>query len=75
MKLFPLNKNSMTLLFVALIAIGFFVGGLFDVLDYFIVKALLFSGFGATVIVSVNYALKNENKKNRPEDKLQDDPL
>ncbi len=75
MKLFPLNKNSIALLCVALIAIGFFVGGLFNVLDYFIVKALLFSGFGATVIISISYALKNETKKNRPEDKLQDDSL
>ena len=73
MKLFPLNKNSMALLFVSLIAIGFFVGGLFNVLDYFIVKALLFSGFGATVIISFSYALKNETKKKSPEDKLQDD--
>jgi hypothetical protein len=73
MKLFPLNKNSIALSFVALIAIGFFVAGLFNVLDYFIVKALLFSGFGALVIISISYALKNETKKNRPEDKLQDD--
>jgi hypothetical protein len=70
MKLFPLNRNSIALLFVALIAIGFFVAGLFNVLNYFIVKALLFSGFGALVVISISYALKNAPKKNRPEDKL-----
>ncbi len=73
MKPFPLNRNSIALSFVALIAIGFFIAGLFNVLDYFIVKALLFLGFGALVITSISYALKNETKKNRPEDKLQDD--
>ncbi len=63
----------MALSFIALIAIGFFVGGLFNVLDYLIVKALLFCGFGAIVIISISYAFKNETRKNRLEDKLQDD--
>ncbi len=73
MKLFPLNRNSIALSFVTIITIGFFAAGLLKVLDYFIVKALLFSGFVALVTVAINYALKNDIKKNRPEDKLQDD--
>ena len=70
MKLFSLSKNSIALSAVALIVIGFFVAGLFNVLDYFIVKALLFFGFGTLVIISISYGLKNETKKNRPKDKL-----
>ncbi len=73
MKLFPLNKNSIALLLVGAITIGFFMAGLLKVLDYFIIKALLFSCFATLVIVAISYALKNESKKNRPEDKLQDD--
>ncbi|MDP5081958.1 MAG: hypothetical protein NWP87_04815 [Winogradskyella sp.] len=73
MKLFSLTKNSVALLCVASITILFFVAGLFNVLNYFIVQALLFSGFGALVIISLSYAIKNNTKKNRPEDELQDD--
>jgi len=73
MKLFPLNRNSIALSFVGIITIGFFIAGLLKVLDYFIIKALLFSGFVALFVVAINYALKNDIKKNRPEDKLQDD--
>ena len=37
------NRNSISLIFSGLIAAGFFVSGLLDILDYMIVKALLFS--------------------------------
>ena len=73
MKLFPLNKNLIALLLVAALTFVFFVAGLLKVLDYFIVKALLFSSFTVLVIIAIRYASKNEAKKNRPEDKLQDD--
>lgn len=73
MKLFPLTKNSIALSLVALIVISFFLAGLFNILDYFIIKALLLSVYSAIVIISISYALKNETKKKRPEDKLQDD--
>jgi hypothetical protein len=62
MKLFSLTTNSIALSAVALITVVFFVAGLFNILDYFIVKALLFLGFGALVIISISYALKNETK-------------
>ncbi|MBV7267639.1 hypothetical protein [Winogradskyella luteola] len=58
----------MALSFIGIIAIGFFVAGLFEVLDYFIIKALLFSSSGALFFIALNYALKNESKKNRPKD-------
>ena len=73
MKFFPSDRNSIALSFVGIITIGFFAAGLLKVLDYFIIKALLFSGFVALVIVAINYALKNDIKKNRQEDKLQDE--
>lgn len=73
MNLFSLTKNSVALLCAATIVIVFFLAGLFNVLDYFIIKAVLFSGFGVLVGISIRYALKNEVKKNRPEDQLQDD--
>lgn len=73
MKLIPLNRNSLALILIAFVSIGFFVAGLCDVLDYFIMKALLFTIYGALFIVSLLYALKNEDEKNRPEDELQDD--
>ena len=73
MMLFSLTKNSVAILCVAVLAIVFFVGGLFDVLDLFIVKVLLFLGYGALVTVAISYALKNNSKKNRPEDQLRDD--
>ncbi|BAO76843.1 hypothetical protein [Winogradskyella sp. PG-2] len=73
MQLFSLNKNSIALLFVVAITLGFFIGGLLGVLDYFIIKALLFSSFILLVFVAVNFALKNYTKKNRLEDKIQSD--
>lgn len=73
MRFFPLNKNSIALLFVSIIAFGFFAAGMFKVLDYFIIKALLFTLFGGLLVVAFWHALKNDTKKNRPEDELQDD--
>lgn len=72
MNLFPFNKNTIALVIVATIGIGFFIAGLFDVLDYFIIKVLLFLCYIALIVIAFNYGVKNE-KKNRPEDKLQND--
>ena len=73
MKLFPLNTNTLALCFAGLIVIGFFIAGLLNILDYFIVKALMFSGFALLIVIAINYGLKNEIKRKRLEDKLQDD--
>ncbi|WP_138434260.1 hypothetical protein [Winogradskyella algicola] len=73
MKLFPISKNSLALLFVAVITFGFFTAGMFEVLDYFIIKALLFTLFAGLLVLAFVQALKNDTKKNRPEDELQDD--
>jgi len=66
MKLFPLNKNSIALLFVGVITIGFFIAGLSNILDYIIIKVLLFSGSVTLVIVAIGFALKNDTKKKSP---------
>ena len=73
MRFFPLSKNSIALLLAALITFGFFAAGMFEVLDYFIIKALLFALFGGMLIFAIWCALKNDTIKNRPEDELQDD--
>ena len=39
------TKNTLTLLISALIVAGFLVFGVLDILDYFIVKVILFSSF------------------------------
>lgn len=70
MRLFPLNKNSIALIVACIITIGFFLAGLLDILDYVIVKLLLFLSYGALFIVAVGYAIKNDTKKNRPKEKL-----
>ena len=72
MRLFPLNKHTAPLLLVAVVAIGFFIGGLFEVLDYFIIKVLMFMAYGALLILGIGYALLNDKKK-RLEDTPQDD--
>lgn len=73
MKLIPTTENGIAISCVLIITLSFFIAGLFEVLDYFIVKAFLFLSFGSLVVVALSYAIKNNTKKNRPEDTLQDD--
>ncbi|WP_400079607.1 hypothetical protein [Winogradskyella sp. R77965] len=73
MKFIPITKDSIALTLATILVLGLFVSGLFEILDYFIVKALLFLGFGSLFILALSFALRNESKKNRPEDTLQDD--
>ena len=73
MKLIPVNRNSVALIVVAVLTIGFFISGLLHILDYFIVKALLFVSFSILVVIAFWYTFQNDAKKNRPEDSPQDD--
>ena len=73
MSFIPLNRNTLALIAVLLLTSGFFIAGLFDVLDYFIIKVLLFAGAGTLLGIAFWYAHKNDNKKNRPEENPQDD--
>jgi hypothetical protein len=63
-----LTKDQFMVWFTGLIILGFFVAGIFDVLDYMIVKLILFSCF-SFVIANIYYVLfKAENKKSPEKD-------
>ena len=55
-----LSKNTLALIFTGILVFGFFISGIFGMLNYIIVKALLFSGFGALVAVLVWIAIKDQ---------------
>tara|TARA_R110000796_G_scaffold119892_6_gene234007 strand:+ start:1201 stop:1428 length:228 start_codon:yes stop_codon:yes gene_type:complete len=72
-KFIPKTKDGIALTCVSIIAFSFFIAGIFDILNNFIVQLLIFLLFGCLLAVAIGYAFKNEHKKNRLEDKLQDD--
>ncbi|WP_179320414.1 hypothetical protein [Winogradskyella helgolandensis] len=74
-KSYSISKDTIALLAVTMIVLGLFLSGLFDVLDYLIIKALLFFSFGTLFILACIYAIKNDTdtEKNRPEEALQND--
>ena len=53
------TKNTLTLLFSAFIFVAFFVFGILDVLDYLIVKAILFSAFALLATHLIRIVLKD----------------
>lgn len=58
-----MTKDQFMVWFTGCIVLGFFVAGVFDVLDYLIVKLVLFSCF-SFVVANMYYVLfKVENKK------------
>ncbi len=65
-KWIPTSRNSIALTFVLIITLGFFTGGLFDVLDYLIIKFIIVVGFLTLVFTGFYFAV--QNKKNRFED-------
>ncbi|WP_147298944.1 hypothetical protein [Winogradskyella sediminis] len=73
MKFIPKSTDAIVLCCVTIIALSMFMAGLFDVLDYIIVKATLFIGFAALFVTAMFYAYKNDKKENRLEDTPQDD--
>ncbi len=74
MKLFPLSINTISILTTAITVVGFFIAGLFKVLDNVVIKALFFIGYIALLIAALYFALTGK-QKNRPEDLPQDDSL
>lgn len=63
-----LTKDQFMVWLTAFIVLAFFVAGIFDVLDYFIVKFLLFSCF-SFVVANIYYVLfKIENEKSPEKD-------
>lgn len=62
------HKNTIALTFTGIITVGFFVAGIFGVLDYFIVKLLLFVGFALLVFYLILMIIKQiSENKNHPE--------
>ena len=63
-----LKLDQLMIWFLALIALTFFVAGIFDVLEYIIVKLVLFSCY-SFVVANIYYVLhKDENKKSPEND-------
>lgn len=52
------NRNTVTLIYSGLIAFLFFLFGLLDILDYIIVKVLLFSSLAALAFYLMHVYLK-----------------
>ncbi|NRA91769.1 MAG: hypothetical protein HRU26_03635 [Psychroserpens sp.] len=63
-----IGKNTIALIISGILVLGFFFAGVFGVLDYLIVKALLFSGFTIFAAVLIWVALKNQDQKKAPQD-------
>lgn len=58
-----LSKNTLALIYTGLLVFGFFISGILDVLDYIIVKALLFLGFALLGVVLVWITFKESDSK------------
>ena len=58
------NRNTIALVFSGLIVAGFFVSGILDILDYLIVKAILFSAFALLAGHLILTVLKDSENKN-----------
>ena len=55
-----LSKNNLALIYTGVLVFGFFISGLFNVLDFIIVKALLFIWFAALGVILVWIAVKDK---------------
>jgi len=62
-----LTKNQFMVWFTGFIVLAFFVAGIFDVLDNFTVKLILFSCF-SFVVANIYYVLFKEQKKSPEND-------
>ena len=60
-------NDKITLLSTALYTLFFFVTGILDILDHFLVKTILFAGFFGIVVNIILVKSKDEDKKNLPE--------
>ena len=60
-------NNKITLIVTALFTSFFFVCGLLDILDHFLVKTILFTGFVAIIVNLIILKSKDGDKKNLSE--------
>ena len=58
-----LSRNTLTLIYSGLIFAGFFVSGVLDILDLFIVKVLLFGALGVLGIRLLLIVLKDSENE------------
>lgn len=68
MKFKMITKNEMMLWLSGLIVVAFLVAGIFEVLDLFIVKLILFSCFSFIVANIYFYLFDDENEKSPDDD-------
>ncbi|MDN3492285.1 hypothetical protein [Winogradskyella bathintestinalis] len=68
----PKTKDAIALSAVTAVGFGLFVAGLCDILNFVIIKVVLFLSVGVLFVIASTFAFKNVTKKNRPEDTLQD---
>lgn len=59
-----MNKDTLILIYTGIIVAGFFIAGIFNVLDYFIVKALLFIGYLVLFIYLIKKVFIDKNHLN-----------
>ncbi|WP_157503292.1 MULTISPECIES: hypothetical protein [Mangrovimonas] len=58
-----MSRNVLSVIFTAVIAAGFFISGLFDILDNFMIKLLLFISFGAFIAYFCVMILSDKQSK------------
>ncbi|WP_353778718.1 hypothetical protein [Winogradskyella sp. 3972H.M.0a.05] len=60
-----INRDYLALIGTGLVSIGFLVAGIFNVLDYLIIKAILFGAFATLFLfVLISMLTKPEDKEN-----------
>lgn len=62
-----MTKDQFMIWFIGGLVLAFFIAGVFDVLDYLIVKLILFSCF-SFIVANIYYVLFTEENKKSPED-------
>ena len=60
-------NDKITLILTGAFTLFFFISGLLDILDHFLVKTILFVGFFVIVVNIFIIKSKVQNKKNLPE--------
>ncbi len=60
-------NDKITLISTAVFTLFFFVSGLLDIMDHFIVKTILFVLFFGILVNIIVVKTKDEDKKNLPE--------
>ena len=57
------NKNTLALIYTGILFLGFFLSGIFNILDYIIIKLLLFLGFTLLGLGLIWIVVKEKDNK------------